>query len=89
MVGYELFADIGEEPLRKGFKGVKRVTIHQAFSRAGEKMLFLFDYGDSWHFVVELKEIKDALTGESKPIVLENIGEPPLQYPPCDEDTYE
>ncbi|MBL7131237.1 MAG: hypothetical protein ISS45_07550 [Candidatus Omnitrophica bacterium] len=83
-VGYELFVDIGEEPLRKGFKGVKKTKISELFSVIGAKMLFLFDYGDEWHFIVELKEIREALASESLPALLESIGKAPVQYPPCE-----
>ncbi len=77
-VGYELFADIGEEPLRPHFKGVKKTKISEAFSNIGTKMLFFFDYGDEWHFIVELKEIRDPLTNESLPAVLESTGKAPI-----------
>ena len=81
---YELFVDIGEEPLTVITKGVKRTKIQQAFKNSGEKMLFLFDYGDGWYFTVELKEIKNAEKWDLKPVILESIGEAPLQYPPCE-----
>ncbi len=83
-IGYELFADIGEEQLRPHFKGVKKTKISEAFSTVGTKMLFFFDYGDAWHFIVELKEVRDALPGESLPVLLESIGRAPIQYPPCE-----
>lgn len=83
---YEFFVDIGEEPLTLITKGVKRTKIQQAFKNPGEKMLFLFDYGDCWYFAVELKEIKNAEKWDLKPVILESIGEAPLQYPPCEDD---
>ena len=78
---YELFVDIGEEPTAPGAKGVKKVKINQAFKSPGEKMTFFFDYGDSWKFFVELKEIKQAEKWDLKPVVLESIGKAPEQYP--------
>lgn len=86
--GYEIFVDIGEEPSRPHFKGVKKTKIFEAFSNIGAKMLFYFDYGDDWHFIVELKEIRDPLTDESLPAVLESIGKAPLQYPPCEDEKW-
>ena len=83
---YELFVDIGEEPLTSITKSVKKTKIQQAFKNPGEKMLFLFDYGDGWYFAVELKEIRDAEKWDLKPVVLESIGEAPLQYPPCEDE---
>jgi len=84
--GYELFVDIGEEPLTPHFKGVKKTKVSEAFSNIGTKMLFLFDYGDEWHFVVELKEIREPLTNESLPAILESVGKAPVQYLPCEEE---
>ncbi len=82
---YELFTDVGE-PSSPAAKGVKKTKVSQAFVNPGEKMLFLFDYGDEWRFTVELKEIRKAEKGESEPVVLESIGKSPEQYPPCEED---
>ncbi len=48
-------------------------------------MIFLFDYGDGWHFFVELKEVKRAEDWDLKPVVLESIGQAPPQYPPCED----
>lgn len=78
---YELFVDIGEDP-SPGTKSVKKTKIFQAFKNLGDKMLFLFDYGDGWRFAVELKEIKQAEKWDLKPVVLQSIGKAPLQYPP-------
>ncbi|RKY37301.1 MAG: hypothetical protein DRP78_01435 [Candidatus Omnitrophota bacterium] len=82
---YELFVDIGEEPESAKIKGVKKTKIFQAFKKRGEKFLFLFDYGDSWNFVVELKQIKKAKKWDLKPVILKSIGNPPVQYAPLDE----
>lgn len=85
-IAYELFVDIGEQELSPKIKGVKKTKVRQAFKKPGDKRLFLFDYGDTWRFVVELKEIKNAEKWDLKPVILETIGDAPLQYPPCDED---
>jgi hypothetical protein len=75
--GYELFADIGE---KSEFKGVKRTKIRKAFDQIEKKMLFLFDYGDEWHFIVELKGIESSMEAEKYPFVAESIGDAPSQY---------
>lgn len=82
---YELFPDIGEEPLAPTTKGVKKTKISQAFENPGEKMLFLFDYGDGWYFSVELRETKPA-EKNGKPVILEKIGKTPEQYPAYEEE---
>jgi hypothetical protein len=83
---FELFVDIGEES-RPQAKGVKKTKISQAFENIGEKMIFLFDYGDGWQFNVELEEKCKADKMDLKSKVLESIGEAPLQYPPCEDET--
>jgi len=82
---FELFVDIGEEPTSPEARGVQKVRIEEAFRNPGERMIFLFDYGDGWHFFVELKEVKRAEYWDLKPVVLESIGKAPLQYPPIEE----
>lgn len=86
---YELFVDIGEAPLTQITKGVKKTKIQQVFKKPGEKILFLFDYGDCWYFAVELKEIKNAEKWDLKPVILESIGKAPLQYSPCEDEVEE
>lgn len=83
---YELFVDIGEEHSSPWTKGVKKTKISQVFKNPGNKMLFLFDYGDCWYFAVELKEIRNAEKRDLKPVILESIGKAPMQYPPCEEE---
>ncbi len=80
--GYELFADIGEE---SKFKGVKGARLNKVFDKLGKKMLFLFDYGDEWHFIVELKGIERPKEGEKYPLIVESVGGVPLQYGEADE----
>ncbi|MCG2726153.1 MAG: plasmid pRiA4b ORF-3 family protein [Elusimicrobia bacterium] len=84
---YELFYDLDDvEPPEPHVKSVKRTKIQQVFKRPGDKMLFLFDYGDSWQFNVELEEILNAEKWDLKPLILESIGKAPLQYPPCEDE---
>jgi len=75
--GYELFADIGEE---SKFKSVKRTKINEVFDKIKKKMLFLFDYGDEWHFIVELKGIESPEEDAKYPLVAKSVGEAPPQY---------
>lgn len=60
------------------------LKISEAFGAIGTKMLFFFDYGDNWHFIVELKEIREPLPDESLPVLLESIGKASIQYPSCE-----
>ena len=81
--GYELFADIGEG---SKFKGVKITRVNKVFDEIGKKMLFLFDYGDEWHFIVELKGIEPQSENAKYPFVVESVGDAPPQYGEPDEE---
>ena len=76
---YELFADMGER--ESGVLGVKKVNVAQAFPAIGHTMLFLFDYGDEWHFRVRLKETGNKTAKVRYPRVVPTRGEAPKQYP--------
>ncbi len=65
-------------------KGVKGVVVSQVFEK-GKKLLYLFDYGDEWRFIVECKGVSKAESGEY-PRVLGSKGEAPEQYPDYDEE---
>ncbi|MEK7376519.1 MAG: hypothetical protein AABZ57_05105 [Candidatus Margulisiibacteriota bacterium] len=78
---YELFSDIGEGSGTPSSKSVKRTAVGEAFEKPGDKMLFLFDYGDEWRFIVELKEMADLEKKNSKSAVLKCAGKAPDQYP--------
>lgn len=82
---YELFTDIPEDPT-PGALGVTHVKIAKAFDRIGKKMLFLFDYGDNWHFIVELIDISPFEKKAKYPRILKKVGQAPEQYPPLEED---
>jgi len=81
--GYELFADIGEE---SKFDGVERTKIGKVFHETKKKILFLFDYGDEWHFIVELKGIEPRSENAKYPFVVESVGNAPPQYGEPDEE---
>lgn len=83
---YELFADLEDEDIEPtGARSVRKTKIGEVWKTPGDKMLFLFDYGDNWLFVVELigfgtKEIKTKY-----PRVLKSVSKAPEQYPEYDE----
>ena len=86
--GYELFADM-PEMLRidddSMFAGVKKTRVNRVFTHIKKKMLFLFDYGDEWHFRVELTSIETAQRGRSYPACIKSIGKARTQYDEPDE----
>ncbi|HMV41827.1 MAG TPA: hypothetical protein PK079_09415 [Leptospiraceae bacterium] len=61
---------------------VTKVTVGEVFNVPDKKMLFLFDYGDEWSFIIELIRT-EVPAGNVKftPKVIEKKGNPPPQYP--------
>jgi hypothetical protein len=51
--------------------------------RIGQKMSYLYDFGDNWEFEVTLEKI-DLDRKIEKQILLEQHGKPPKQYPTCE-----
>lgn len=80
---YTLFADIGEDA-KPDDSGVETTRIDSAF-RPKKKMLFLFDYGDDWMFLVTCTDERQGRAFK-RPKLLSESGEPPQQYPDPDED---
>lgn len=81
---YELFADMGDAA--PGVLGVKKTRISRAFPEVGYTMVFLFDYGDGWHFRVALRSIGTKTAKTRYPRVVATHGEAPAQYPDADDD---
>jgi Plasmid pRiA4b ORF-3-like protein len=79
---YELFADMGEA--NPGVLGVKKIKIAEAFPTVGHAMVFLFDYGDDWHFRVSLRGTATKVAKVRYPRVVASRGEAPEQYPDPD-----
>jgi len=82
---YELFTDLDDVEHTPGAKGVEKIKILEVFQEKGKEMLFYFDYGDGWRFLVELKDIREADLKTSYPTLLEKFGPNPEQYPPLED----
>ena len=63
---YELFVDMEEGSHNKNAKGVQETIIEGVFSPK-KTMLFFFDYGDSWEFILTCKGISEAEPGVAYP----------------------
>ncbi len=84
---YELFADLkdqGIEPVDAG--SVKKTKISEVWKQPKDKMLFLFDYGDEWRFVVELADFGATEPKTKYPRVIKKVGNAPEQYSDYDEE---
>ena len=75
---YELFHDMGA---RTDSFSVRKTMVDEAFAEPGDKLLFVFDYGDAWRFVVELLRIGPAKKGTRYPRLVSHRGAAPQQYP--------
>ncbi|MFA5820373.1 MAG: plasmid pRiA4b ORF-3 family protein [Bacteroidales bacterium] len=53
---------------------------------SGQKILYFFDYGDSWEFAVQLLKINEGELPPEKPEIIEIKGDAPEQYGHFDED---
>ena len=83
---YELFADMKDEGIEPtGAGSVKKTKISQVWRKVGDKMLFLFDYGDNWQFVIELIGFGERRAKQKYPRLLKKAGKAPEQYPEVDE----
>jgi Plasmid pRiA4b ORF-3-like protein len=81
---YELFADMEDGDSDAG--SVERTTVAQVFSVPGKKMLFVFDYGDDWRFLIEAKANRENAPKTRYPRLLASVGKAPEQYPDYDDE---
>ncbi len=80
---YELFTDMVEEGMDiepTGAGSVKKTKIGEIWRKIGEKMTFLFDYGDGWQFAVELTGFGEKDAKKKYPCVVKRVGRAPRQY---------
>ena len=86
-IKYELFTDLEDEGIEPtGAGSVKKTKIGEVWKNPGDKMLFLFDYGDSWLFVVELIGFGKKEVKKKYPHTIKKVELAPEQYPEIDED---
>ncbi|TLD68810.1 plasmid pRiA4b ORF-3 family protein [Phragmitibacter flavus] len=81
---YTLFADMGDDPDYND-PGVQNTLVSTVF-KPKRKMIFHFDYGDDWHFLVTCKAVKPSEKKRRFRSVLTTQGTPPTQYPNYDEE---
>ena len=61
-----------------------KVQLEQLGLKKGKKFLYLYDYGDEWHFNVALQEIVSLERPSKQGEIIEIRGEAPTQYPDFD-----
>ena len=50
-----------------------------------DRFCYLFDYGDEWRFYAIFKELLDDESGDTRPEVVAEKGDPVDQYAPFDD----
>ena len=79
-VKYELFADMADMESDAG--SVERTRTSVAFLEIGHKMTFLFDYGHTRLWQIEVIGQRRRERGVRYPRVVKRVGRAPEQYPP-------
>ncbi|MDI1250927.1 MAG: hypothetical protein PSV13_18840 [Lacunisphaera sp.] len=74
---YTLFADLGDG--QPGDHSVKKSKVDEVFTPK-RKMLFHFDYGDDWFFLITCTAVKESAAKKAFKKVLSTHGTPPVQY---------
>lgn len=83
---FEAFVDYADD-YTEGAKSVKEYYVDDAFEKVGERMQFLFDYGDDWRFFVEVLAKKEVIrTSKNMFVLVSSAGTDPEQYPDLDEE---
>lgn len=80
-VKYDLFADMADQGIESDAGSVERTRVGDVFAAIGDKMTFLFDYGDDWRFGIEVIGRGRKEKGVKYPRVLTSVGAAPAQYP--------
>ena len=80
---YTLFCDYGTS-IELHEKSVEKSYIYKVFE-PGKKMLFLFDYGDDWRFLVECLDVVKPEAKKKYPNIVERQGKAPSQYLDCED----
>lgn len=82
---YELFFDMGEDMYEDGTaQGVEETSIESVFTKKGQRMQFIFDYGDMWSFIVKYSGTGEKVPKKRYPCIINSVGEAPEQYPDWD-----
>ncbi len=80
---YSLFADLGDDE-EENNPGVQKTRIDSVFTPE-KTMIFLFDYGDDWWFLLTCTGEAEVRTFK-RPKLLSTTGTPPEQYPDWEEE---
>jgi hypothetical protein len=57
-----------------------KAMIGELVLRENKKFLYLFDFGDEWHFDVVFEGVDTGMKAPMRPVVVESVGKAPTQY---------
>ncbi len=80
--------EINHPQCKDGFSS-DDVKLGNVFYKPGRILLFEYDFGESWQFVIRLEEIQDLNDENSEIVLLESHGESPPQYGAEDDEDWE
>lgn len=66
-------------------RDVAKTNVDEAFGKPKNKLLFLYDYGEEWHFVVQHTETKVSDGDTEYPEIVKSYAKAPSQYDDDDE----
>jgi hypothetical protein len=78
------YARLPDPPSGRHKRGADGLRVSDAPAR--KEFLFLFDYGDEWHFGVRLVQTGQVEPGARYPRVVASQGQAPPQYPDVDDE---
>lgn len=66
----------------RGYEGpfADAVAIGELELHVGQRLLYIFDFGDNWEFLLTLEDHRPDEAKEGEPAVLESVGKAPVQY---------
>ncbi len=77
---------VGKNPRNRGDSIPERTKLNEIYFLTGQKLFYLFDFGDCWLFQIKKsRKIKTENKQLKYPILIESSGDNPEQYPEYDE----
>lgn len=67
-------------------RDASKTNVDEAFGKPKTKLLFLYDYGEEWHFVVQHTETKASDVDTEYPEIVKSYAKAPSQYDDDEDD---
>jgi hypothetical protein len=77
---YEFY--VGRNPRNRAHTVATTTRLNEIYPLKGQKIYYLFDFGDSWLFEIKKSRKKKTVSADTEyPVVIESSGVNPDQYP--------